>query len=74
VLDGYLFGILAGVCKHVADVVDTVVRDGKRLKSLDNGGVSGRTTLCEADRLQRSSEVRSILFITQHILSFSYYL
>jgi hypothetical protein len=55
--------------------VDTVVRNGKRLKSLDNGVVSGRTTLWEADRLERSSEVRSILFITQQIFSFiSYYL
>ena len=60
------------ICKHVADVMDSVVRDGKGSKSPDNGGVSGRTTLCEADRLQRSSEVRSIVFITQHILSFSY--
>jgi hypothetical protein len=54
--------------------VDSVVRDGKGSKGLDDGGGSGRTTLCEADRLQRSSEVRSILFITQHILSVSYYL
>jgi hypothetical protein len=70
--DEYLFGILAGVCKHVADVVTTVVRDGKRLKGLDDGGVSGRTPLCEADRLQRSSEVRPILFTNEHILSISY--
>jgi hypothetical protein len=55
--------------------VDTVVRDAKLLKSLGNRDVSGRTTLWEADRLERSSEVRSILFITQQIFSFiSYYL
>jgi hypothetical protein len=53
---------------HVADDLgDTVGGDAKRIKGLGNGGVSGPIMLNDVRQLQRSNEVRSILFVAQLI-------
>ena len=53
---------------HVTDDLgDTVGGDAKRIKGLGNGGVSGPIMLNDVRQLQRSNEVRSMLFVVQLI-------
>jgi hypothetical protein len=56
VLDGFLF---YDKLIHIADgFMDTDGRDGKRVKSLDKGGVSGPIILYDVHQLQHSNQVR----------------
>lgn len=53
---------------HVADDLgDPVGGDAKRIKGLGNGGASGPIMLNDVRQLQRSNEVRSVLFVAQPI-------
>ena len=62
-LDGLLF---YDTLNHIADVVkDTVGRDGKRIKSLDEGGVSGPIMLDDVQQLQHLNQVRSVSRYTE---------